>query len=113
MSTQTLLLCMAVSLLLTIAIEVTTGFILGARKEQLMIILAVNLLTNPAVNVIYQALCYYTDIHIVIITAVLEILAVTAEWLIYRRNDFERPFRLSLILNALSYFIGVMLNNMF
>lgn len=104
---------MAISLLLTVIIELTAGIILGTRNRQLIIILAVNLLTNPAVNVIYQALCYYTDIHSVIITAALEIMAVTVEWLIYRRNDFKRPFRLSLILNAISFFTGCLLNIIF
>lgn len=113
MSTSALLLSMAISLLLTIIIELTAGIILGLRGRQLIIILAVNLLTNPAVNVIHQALCYYTDIHNVIITAALEIMAVTAEWLIYRRNGFERPFGLSLLLNAISFFTGCLLNIIF
>lgn len=112
MSTS-LLLSMAISLLLTIVIELIVGMILGARNCQLIIILAVNLLTNPTVNVIYHILCYYTDIHSVIITAALEISAVTVEWHIYRQNGVERSFRLSLILNASSYFIGVLLNIMF
>lgn len=113
MSTSALLLSMAISLLLTLIIELATGIILGFRDRQLIIILAVNLLTNPAVNVIYQVLRYYTDIHSVIITAALEIMAVTAEWLIYRRNGFERPFRLSLLLNAISFFWGCLLNIIF
>lgn len=113
MSTFALLLSMAISLLLTVIIELAAGLILGFRDRQLIIILAVNLLTNPAVNVIYHILCYYTDIHSVIITAALEISAVTAEWLIYRRNGFERPFRLSLLLNAISFFTGCLLNIIF
>ncbi|MGN0587251.1 MAG: hypothetical protein ACI4JF_08195 [Oscillospiraceae bacterium] len=113
MSTQTLLLSMAISLLLTIAVEVTVGYILGARKKQLIIILAVNLLTNPAVNALYHALNLYTDIHKAVIMAALEISAVTAEWIIYSRNEFKRPLVFSVILNAASYFTGVLLNNIF
>ena len=113
MSIFALLLSMAISLLLTVIIELTAGIILGLRDRQLIIILAVNLLTNPTVNVIYHVLCYYTDIHSVIITVALEIIAVTTEWLIYRRNGFERPFRLSLLLNATSFFTGCLLNIIF
>lgn len=113
MSTSALLLSMAISLLLTVIIELTAGIILGVRDRQLVIILAVNLLTNPAVNVIYQALCYYTDIHSVIITASLEFMAVIVEWLIYKHNGFERPFRRSLLINAISFFTGCLLNIIF
>ena len=111
MNTQTLLLSMAISLLLTIAIELTVGYILGARNKQLIIIFAANLLTNPAVNAIYHALNLYTDINKAVIIAALELSAVIAEWIIYRRNEFKRPLVFSVILNAVSYFTGVLLNN--
>lgn len=103
---------LAVSLALTLILETCFYFIVGKRnKKDLLLLLLANVLTNPAVVLLYWLSVLYTDINEVIVKAVLEISAVLVEWICYRRyaQDIKRPFLFSLGANAFSFTIGVLL----
>ena len=98
------------ALLLTEAIEVPVCLLFGLRRKDLLIVLLANLLTNPAVNVLYLLAALYTPLPTVLVIAVLEIGAVLTEWLIYRSlTDAKHPFWMSLAANAVSYGAGLLL----
>ena len=102
-------------LLLTIIIELIMALILGVRdKKDILNVILVNIITNPIV-VMSQILLYlYFGYKIEIIgVAILEILVVPIEGLIYKKVlNYKKinPILLSLILNASSLIIGGFIN---
>lgn len=106
---------MAICLTLTIIIETTVAFILKLRKTDLLIVVLVNILTNPLV----VSMSHYFNIKYghngytySLIT--LELLTFITEGLIYKYNlDNKKinPFIISLILNLTSYLFGLIINN--
>lgn len=106
---------MGVALLLTILLEGLFGAIWGVKGgRNYIIMLLANLLTNPLVNVIHSYFAYemrLDGILMVIITALLEISAVTLEWLVYKsRTDIKKPFLFSLCANGFSFLCGILIN---
>lgn len=106
---------MGVALLLTILLEGLFGAIWGVNGgRNYIIMLLANLLTNPLVNVIHSYFAYemrLDGILMVIITALLEISAVTLEWLVYKsRTDIKKPFLFSLCANGFSFLCGILIN---
>lgn len=102
---------MLISLCLTIIIEVTISLILKVRnKKDILLIVLVNLMTNPLVvsisfitNILHGLKMYY------IVIVILEILAILIEGLVYKKYlNYKKinPFVLSLILNLISYLSG-------
>lgn len=98
------------ALLLTEAIELPVCLLFGLRKKALFVVLLCNLLTNPAVNVLYLLAVLFTPIPKVLVLAVLEAAAVVTEWLVYRSlTEAKHPFWMSLAANAASYGAGLLL----
>ena len=108
-------LVMIICLTLTILIEVSLAFILGVRKKRdFLNIILVNIMTNPIVvtlpillYILFNYSVYRYSIYI------LEVLAVILEGLVYLKILKYRklnPFALSLILNAVSFGIGLIFN---
>ena len=98
------------ALLLTEALEVPVCLLFGLRRKDLLIVLLANLLTNPAVNVLYLLSVLYTPLPRVLVIAVLEVSAIVTEWLIYRSlTEAKHPFWMSLVANAVSYGVGLLL----
>ena len=101
-------------LLATIIIECTVAFILKYRKKDLLNVLLVNVLTNPLVvtiPVFFNVKYGVTGRTISLI--VLELLVLIVEGFIYNKHLTKRninPYVLSIILNALSYLIGEVIN---
>ena len=98
----------------TIVIEGLLAFLWGLRKRsELLVTLLVNVMTNPLlVSIGYAfALRFGTRAHS-ISTAVMEVLVVFAEGLVYKKflPQQKHPFLLSLFLNAGSFLIGLGLN---
>lgn len=95
------------SLLLTLILEGLFGLIWGVkgRRDRLLLLL-VNAVTNPVVNVLYRLVC--TGWAFV---ALLEAAAVAAEWLAYRRwgNTVRPAFLFSLCANCFSFFGGLLI----
>lgn len=100
---------LAVSLGLTLALEGLYGLLwrLKDRRDWLLLLI-VNAVTNPIVVALYHLVSGHW-----LFVAVLEIAAVLAEWLIYRRwgKDTRPAFLFSLCANCFSFFAGLLLNN--
>ena len=106
---------MAVSLGLTLVIEVVMGLLMGVRKfKNILNIILANLITNPLlVSVTYYVGIMYSDITNYITLGVLEVLAVITEGLLYKKYlkyDKIKPLALSLILNITSFAIVSIVN---
>ena len=105
---QDLLISLVVSLTLTLLLEGLFGFIWGVkgRRDRRLLVL-VNVITNPIVVLLHHCVsnAWYA-------TAILEVSAVLAEWLAYRKwGRTTRPaFLFSLCANCFSYFCGVLIN---
>ncbi len=104
------------SLLLTLIIELSVACLFGINKrEDILLILTANILTNPAVvtasfvmkKVIYAPVYYW---QIPFETAV-----VIVECLLYSKfgKNIKRPFAYSAAANAISYSAGVLISFIF
>lgn len=102
-----MLLCLSI----TIAVEMLCSIFLGLRKKDLVNVLLANILTNPLVVVIPIAvLFYYNRIASYISLFILEVLTVIVEGIIYKKylnNRKINAFVLALILNVLSFLVGL------
>jgi hypothetical protein len=109
---QSLPAALAISLILTLALETGFFFATGKRdKKDLLLLILVNILTNPAVVLTYWLMVLYTGWNAVIIIIPLEIFAVLTEGFYYKKYGrcFKRPYFFSLAANAFSYGTGVLL----
>ena len=99
---------LAISLVLTLILESIYGLIwnIKRRRDWLRLLLA-NLVTNPIVVSLYHTISSYWPF-----VALLEVCAVLAEWLAYRRwSESIRPaFLFALCANGFSFFGGMLLN---
>ena len=103
-----LLPALGVSLILTLLLESLFGLIWGVKgKRDWLLLLLVNVVTNPIVVTLH-----YCVSSAWVFTAVLEVSAVLAEWLAYRRwgRTVKPAFLFSLCANCFSYFSGLLLN---
>ena len=117
MSQRALLTALASSLLWTLALEL--GFYLCSRccvrrrviGRDVLLVVLVNVLTNPAVVLLYWLAMWYTGLPRIAVIVVLEISAVLIEGRHYRMRsrDLRRPMLFSIAANALSYGIGTLL----
>ena len=103
-----LLPALGMSLLLTLVLEGLFGLIWGikGRRDWLLLLLA-NAVTNPIVVTLHY--CVSSRWVFVLI---LEVSAVLAEWLAYRKwgKTLHPAFLFSLCANCFSYFSGLLLN---
>ena len=115
MSTN-IVISLVLSLVLTLLLE--TGFFLLVRlingkrhKKDALLVLIVNVLTNPVVVLLYWLAILYTNINHVILMAPLEIFAVLTEGYIYKKHGrfFEHPYAFSIAANAFSFGTGLLL----
>ena len=104
-------------LLCTVIIECAAAFILGLRKpdEQLTVAL-VNVVTNPLlVSICILVQLFYSKQVYWCVYIGLELAVFIGEALLYRAvlRRKRDPFLLSAILNSASFFIGMLLNRYF
>jgi hypothetical protein len=104
---------MAVCLGVTLAAETGTAFLLGYRRRDLLFIALANMLTNPPVVVLsYMSGLFWGKAAKIAALAALESAAFLTEAAVYAKT-LERkklnPFLLSLILNAVSYLFGLLI----
>ena len=107
-----MLTALAVSLLLTLLLEGLFALIWGLRGWREWAVLAlVNLLTNPAVVLLYHLSTGLWGMNAVLVTAILECAAVVVEWRCYKRcsRQLKHPFPFALFANVISYSIGYIL----
>lgn len=110
-----MILSLLISLFLTIIIELTVSFIIGIRnKDDMKVVILVNICTNPIVVYIANCLMLFTNDFIYNIgVAILEMLVVMVEFVLYKKYlkfDKVSPFAISLINNVISFSIGVIIN---
>ena len=101
-------------LLCTVVIECAAAFILGLRKpdEQLTVAL-VNVVTNPLlVSICILVQLFFSRQVYWCVYIGLELAVIVGEALLYRAVLRQKPdpFLLSAILNSASFFIGMLLN---
>ena len=110
--TEKIITSLAISLILTITLEIV--FFLLARKrdkKDLLLVILVNVLTNPVVVLLYWLTTIYTKWNIWVALIPLELFAILTEGRYYKKygNAFKHPFFFSLCANMFSYWIGVVL----
>ena len=99
---------MGVSLLLTLLLEGVFGLLWGVKgRGDWLLLLAVNVVTNPIVVTLHYCVSRFWGF-----TLFLELAAVAAEWLAYRRwgRSTDPALIFSVCANCFSYFTGVILN---
>lgn len=104
-----LFIALGISLASTLALEVGFFLIVGKRnKRDLLLVIMVNVLTNPAVVLLYWLAYLYTDWNATIVKIPLELAAILVEGIYYKKygESFKRPFIFSLAANAFSFTIG-------
>lgn len=88
----------ALSLLLTLLIELPIAYLWGLRKKQLLAVVIANVMTNPLA----------VALHLLGIPQLpIEIGVVIAEAAAYRLHFEKKPVLLALVSNALSWGIGI------
>lgn len=102
---------MGISFILTIAVEIVFALAAGIRtRKDILLVFLANLLTNPAVVLLYYLAVYYTVWPPVLVKLPLEISAVLAEACCYKAYgmDIRRPFLFSLGANLISFSVGIL-----
>ena len=102
-----------IPLILTIIIELSVAYLLGFRGKNLFLaLLVINIITNPALNlVVSQTVDLWIRFGVSYIL-VLEAVVVVAEYLMLKftfKNSKEPFFKLSFVMNATSFLIGILL----
>lgn len=104
---------LAVSLGLTLILEEAFALAWGLRgRRELGLVALVNVLTNPAVVLLYCTATGLWGWSAVPVAAVLESAAVIVEWRCYRAysEQVRRPFLFALLVNLFSYGAGCVIN---
>ena len=107
-----LLSALAFSLILTLILEAGFFFLAGKRnKKDLLLVILVNIITNPLVVLLYWLAVSYTAWPAVVVIAPLELFAVLAEGYYYQKygQDFKRPYLFSAAANMFSFGIGAII----
>ncbi|MCL1866079.1 MAG: hypothetical protein FWF82_01570 [Oscillospiraceae bacterium] len=109
---MSLTLSLAMTLFLEIGFYITCN-IVGGKKPPLkdfLLVVLVNVMTNPAVVLIYWLSTAFTDYTVFVIIP-LEIAAVLVEGYFYKKygREFKKPYLFSLAANAFSYGTGLLL----
>lgn len=103
-----LLPALGISLGLTLVLESIFGLIWGVKgKRDWLLLLLVNVVTNPIVVTLHYCVSTFWGF-----TIVLEVFAVVAEWLAYRKwgRTTCPAFLFALCANCFSYFSGLLIN---
>ena len=98
--------------IMTVILELGIFFITGKRsKDDALLVLLANTLTNPVVVFLCWGTVIFSDIHYTAVIIPLELLAVLCEGWIYKRkgDDFKRPYLFSTCANAFSFGSGLLL----
>lgn len=106
-----LFLSLAVSLGLTLVLELAFALIWRVERSDLPAVALANLLTNPIVVLCHHAAAWYVPKYVPAVTLALELWAAGTEGVIYRRrSQIARPWAFSLCANGLSFLSGLLLS---
>lgn len=105
---------MLICLICTIIIETTIGYLLGIKdKKDLIVIILVNIMTNPLVTSISTYFnVEYSQKARIISLIFLELFAFISEGYIYKKTlkyNKKNPYIISMILNICSYTLGLII----
>ena len=103
---------LAISLILTLVFEAGFFLLVGKRdKKDLLLLVLVNVVTNPVVVLSDWLVVLYTSWDIRIVLLFLETFAVLTEGFYYKKygNNFKRPFLFALAANAFSFTVGALI----
>lgn len=94
------------SLVLTLVLELFYAWIWGVRGKDFLVILLMNLLTNPRVVMWYND---HRELGLLIHTVLPELVAVITEILILKwfAKDIRKPVLLGICINTFSFFAGL------
>ncbi len=108
----TLLPTFALSLGMTLLLEGVVALLFRLRGREFLWFFLINLLTNPAAVYLNLLFCtLFPDRTVFLWQIPLEIAVVVAEALLYRAGtSLRRPWLFSLVANAFSYGLGLLLN---
>lgn len=97
------------SLALTLLFELPFAWLWGARKGDMLVVLIMNVLTNPLV-VMWNYATW--ELGFIVCTVLPEMAAITAEAFLLRRftKGTAYPILLGICINLFSYCAGVLLN---
>ena len=105
---MSILFSLAKALGLTLVLELLFALAWGLRKEKLLTVVLMNLLTNPAANLIYYGMRVYLGWHTLLPVLMLELFVIGAEGLCCQ--DFmEKPWAFVILANVFSYAAGLLL----
>lgn len=109
---MSLLASMVLALTLTELLEILFSLLWGLRRHQLVLVLLMNLLTNPAVNFLYTLFVSCLGCPAGVTVLVLELSVVLTE---YRccRGIVPKPLLFALFVNGFSYGAGFLLQALF
>ena len=100
---------------ITVILELGFFFLTGKRnKDDALLVLLVNTLTNPVVVFSCWVAVICVNIHYAAVVIPLELLAILCEGFIYKRkgDNFRRPYLFSACANAFSFGTGLLLQLM-
>lgn len=99
---------LAAALALTLVLELVFSLAWGLRKQALGMVILMNLLTNPAANVLHHFMATFLGWSMVLPTLILEAAVIFTEGLCCR--DFmEKPWVFVILANTFSYTAGLVL----
>ena len=101
-----------IPLFLTVILEEGTAYLLGLRGKDLLLILLVNIVTNPVLVTLSLLLMYHIGVGTgqILTYLVLEPLVIYTEYRFFKAylGSKRDPFKLSLILNLVSITGGIL-----
>lgn len=100
------------ALALTLIFELLFALLWGVRKNGLLLVLLMNVMTNPAVNLLHYITVYLLGWPAVWVVLVLEIAVVVTEGLCCK-DVIKRPWLFALLINGFSYTMGELLQHWF
>ena len=106
----TVITSLALSLSLTLVLEAGIFLLIGKRdKKDLLLVILVNVITNPAVVMLYWLGSLYTAWNMNLVLIPLELLAIFVEGYYYDKygRDFRRPYMFSVGANMFSFGVGL------
>lgn len=112
MNNKALLTALAFSLVLTLMLEAGFFLITGKRyHKDLLLLVLVNILTNPIVVILFWLAASYTEWHKAVILLPLELSAILTEGCYFQKygRNFPRPYLFSCAVNIFSFLGGILL----
>jgi len=106
---------LAIALAMTLVLEWAFTWLWGVNDaDDYKLVGLVNVLTNPAVNLLFALLVRLWGLPMLPVMIALEVSAIAVEWLCYHvLSDIYRPFLFSLCANAFSFCAGYLLQFLF